>query len=219
MQSYTNNIKTNWKVIIDEYFLNVRNFEDKLNYIYSSKIVYPQKNEIFNCFNFFNIEDTKVVIIGQDPYHNPGEAMGLSFSVRNGIKTPSSLRNIFRELKNDLDIDRSNTDLTDWSAQGVLLLNAYLTVEENNPLSHSKIGWLDFTRYIIKELDNKNKNVVYILMGNFAKTFKNYIKNSKYIIETVHPSGLSANRGFFGSKIFSRCNNYLQKANIKKINW
>ncbi len=218
MQSFTKNIKTNWKNIIDDFFKNKENFEKELNDLYSHKIIYPPKTEIFNCFNFFNIEETKVVIIGQDPYHNPEEAMGLAFSVRKNIRTPSSLRNIFKELKNDLNIERNNNDLTDWAMQGILLLNAYLTVEENLPLSHSKIGWLDFTKYIIRKLDDVNKDVIYIIMGNFTKSFKKEIKNSKYIIETVHPSGLSANRGFFGSKIFSKCNLYLQQLG-KKIDW
>lgn len=219
MQSFIDNIKTNWKEIIISYFKNNNQLLDIINNLYTNKIIYPPKNEIFNCFNFFNIEETKVVIIGQDPYHNIGEAMGLSFSVKNGVKTPSSLRNIFKELESDLNINRTNTDLTDWANQGVLLLNAYLTVEENSPLSHSKIGWMEFTKYIIKKLDESNKNVVYILMGNFAKSFKQLIKNSKFIIETVHPSGLSANRGFFGCKLFSRCNAYMQQIGKEKINW
>lgn len=219
MQSLTKNINTNWKEVIEIFFKNNYRLIDFLDNEYANKNIYPSREEIFQCFNFFNIEDTKVVILGQDPYHNKGEAMGLSFSVRNNIKTPSSLRNIFKELKSDLNINKDENDLTSWAYQGVLLLNAYLTVEENKPLSHSKKGWLEFTKYIINILDNANSNVVYILMGNFAKSFKNEIKNSKFIIETTHPSGLSANRGFFGSKIFSRCNQYLKELGLIEIKW
>ena len=162
----------------------------------------------------------KVFILGQDPYHGENEAMGLSFSVRRGVRTPPSLRNIFKELKDDLNIDRCDTDLSDWAKQGVFLLNTVLTVEKDKANSHKEIGWEIFTDYVIKEINDKLNNVVFILWGRQARDKKRIITNpNNYIIESAHPSPLSAYNGFFGSKPFSKTNNYLKAHNKKEINW
>ncbi len=216
----TSNITTDWKSVIEDYLkTNLPGLEDKLIKEYQEKVVFPEFENIFKCFSFFNIKDTKVVLLGQDPYHNYGEAMGLSFSVRQGIKIPSSLRNMFKELKSDLNIDRTNTDLTDWAQQGILLLNTYLTVTLNEPKSHSQLGWEQLTDYIIKYIDENVEGVVFILMGNDAKKKVNLIKNSKNVVSTVHPSGLSASRGFYGSKIYSKTNELLKELNKQEIKW
>lgn len=216
----TYNIKTDWKEIIDDYLKNnLPNLEKDVLSEYDSCVVFPKKEDIFNCFNFFDVKETKVVLLGQDPYHNYNEAMGLSFSVKSDIKTPSSLKNMFKELKSDLNIERDNSDLTDWAKQGVLLLNSFLTVRHNDPKSHSKIGWEQLTDYIIQYIDNNVEGVVFILMGNDAKKKAELIKNKNNIIAAVHPSGRSACRGFFGSRIFSRTNELLKEQNKNQINW
>ncbi len=216
----TSNIQTDWKPVLEEYIKNnLPSLEAKVEQEYQSNVVFPQFEEIFKCFSFFNIKDTKVVLLGQDPYHNYGEAMGLSFSVRNDVKIPSSLRNMFKELESDLGIKRTNTDLTDWASQGVLLLNTYLTVIHNQPKAHAKIGWEQLTDYIIQYIDQNVDGVIFILMGNDAKKKIQLINRTKNIIATVHPSGLSASRGFFGSKIYSRTNELLAKQNKKEIKW
>ena len=161
-----------------------------------------------------------MVIVGQDPYHGEGEAMGLSFSVNDGFKLPPSLKNIYKELYEDLGVTRLSGDLTDWTKQGVLLLNSTLTVVKDSPASHAKLGWDKFTDEIIKKVNEKDTPVVFILWGNFAKTKKELITNPKHlIIESNHPSPFSARKGFFGSKPFSKTNEFLKKNNIKEINW
>ena len=186
----------------------------------SNKKIYPSYENIFRALNLTQFKDVKVVIIGQDPYHGENEANGLAFSISKEVKITPSLRNIFKELKNDLNIDRTNTDLSSWAKQGVLLLNSILTVEKDTPLSHSNIGWQEITNYIIKYISSNKNNVVFILWGNFAKQYKDIIDSSKHlIIESAHPSPLSANRGFFNSKPFSRTNNYLKKNNQSVIDW
>lgn len=186
----------------------------------TNKKVYPSYENIFRALNLTQFKDVKVVIIGQDPYHGENEANGLAFSISKEVKITPSLRNIFKELKNDLNIDRTNTDLSSWAKQGVLLLNSILTVEKDTPLSHSNIGWQEITNYIIKYISSNKNNVVFILWGNFAKQYKEIIDNSKHlIIESAHPSPFSANRGFFNSKPFSRTNNYLKKNNQSVIDW
>ena len=175
---------------------------------------------MFNAFKLTDFKDIKVVILGQDPYHGEKEAMGLSFSVRRGVRTPPSLRNIFKELKDDLNIDRCDTDLSDWAKQGVFLLNTVLTVEKDKANSHKEVGWEIFTDYVIKEINDKLNNVVFILWGRQARVKKRIITNpNNYIIESAHPSPLSAYNGFFGSKPFSKTNNYLKKHNKTEINW
>lgn len=187
---------------------------------YHHKIVYPKYENIFNALKLTDYDDVKVVILGQDPYHGENEAHGLSFSVLEGVKRPPSLDNIFKELYNDLGIKRTNNDLSDWAKQGVLLLNAIMTVVKDKPLSHKEKGWEIFTDNIIKYLNEREKPIVFILWGNFARSKKTLITNNRHmIIESAHPSPLSASRGFFGSKPFSKCNVFLEKNGMKKINW
>tara|TARA_Y100001970_G_scaffold17531_2_gene19726 strand:+ start:2081 stop:2758 length:678 start_codon:yes stop_codon:yes gene_type:complete len=203
-----------------EYMRNVK--ESILNFKESGKIIYPKNNEIFNAINLTEFDKTKVIILGQDPYHGPEQAHGLSFSVKNGIKPPPSLLNIFKEVEFDLSIkvDKENGNLTRWAKQGVLLLNSLLTVEKGKPLSHKEIGWEILTDKIIEVLTQNRKNLVFILWGSHARSKKNLIsKNENLIIESTHPSPLSAHRGFIGSKPFSRTNDYLIKNNMNPINW
>ena len=186
---------------------------------YKHKTVFPPYENIFDALRFTDYDDVLVVILGQDPYHGLGEAHGLSFSVHNNVKMPPSLLNIFKELYSDLGIKRTNSDLTDWAKQGVLLLNSIMTVEQDKPLSHKDKGWEIFTDTIIKKLNEREEPVIFVLWGSFARSKKEFITNSRhYIIESAHPSPLSASRGFMGSKPFSKINNFLSKRN-KKINW
>ena len=181
-----------------------------------NKIIYPEKSLIFNAFNLCHIENVKVVILGQDPYHGPNQAHGLSFSVRKKIALPPSLINIFKELENDLNtkFDKSNGNLKNWSEQGVFLLNTTLTVEKNKPLSHSKIGWEIFTDQVIKTLNDSKDNLVFILWGKFAQKKQKLIhKNKHHILISSHPSPLSAYRGFLGCGHFSKVNKILKKEN------
>ncbi len=188
---------------------------------YNTKTIFPPKNYIFNALKLTPYSNTKVVIVGQDPYHGTGEAHGLSFSVQEGIKTPPSLQNIYKELKDDLNIPIHNKgDLTKWGKEGVLMLNAVLTVEKDKPASHRNMGWELLTDYIIKVLNQKEEPVVFILWGNFAKEKTKYITNpNHYIITSPHPSPFSARNGFFGSKPFSKTNNFLKSKNLKEIDW
>ena len=188
---------------------------------YNTKTIYPPKDHIFNALKLTPYKNVKVVIVGQDPYHGEGEAMGLSFSVNKDIKIPPSLQNIYKELNDDLNIPiHQDGDLTKWAKEGVLLLNAVLTVEKDKPASHRNLGWEPLTDYIIKELNQKDEPVVFILWGNFAKEKAKYITNpNHYIITSPHPSPFSARTGFFGSKPFSKTNNYLIEKNIKPIDW
>ena len=189
------------------YFKYIKDFikEERL-----SKTIYPPAKDLFNAFKLTDFNDIKVVILGQDPYHGEKEAMGLSFSVRRGVRTPPSLKNIFKELKDDLGIEREDTDLSDWAKQGVFLLNTVLTVEKDKANSHKDIGWEIFTDYVIKQMNDRLNNVVFILWGRQARDKKRLITNpNHYIIESAHPSPLSAYNGFFGSKPFSKTNNYL----------
>ena len=188
---------------------------------YKKKTIYPKMSEIFNAFTKTSYDNVKVVILGQDPYHGENEAEGLSFSVKVGIQKPPSLINIFSELKDDLGIDPPNHgSLVSWAEQGVLLLNATLTVVKDSPRSHANKGWEIFTDEVIKLINKKETPVVFILWGSDARSKKSLITNKKHlIIESAHPSPLSAYRGFFGSKPFSRTNAFLIKNNIKPINW
>lgn len=187
---------------------------------YKNKQIFPPYENIFDALRYTDYDEVKVVILGQDPYHGLGEAHGLSFSVQNNVKTPPSLINIFKELKNDLNIDRTSSDLTDWAKQGVLLLNSIMTVEKDKPLSHKNKGWEIFTDTIIKKLNNRKEPVIFILWGSYARSKKEFITNPNHIIlESVHPSPLSANRGFFGSKPFSKINKYLLNKGKNPIKW
>lgn len=188
---------------------------------YNTKEIFPPKNYIFNALKLTPYQNTKVVIVGQDPYLGVGEAHGLSFSVQEGIKVPPSLKNIYKELEDDLGIpSKVSGDLTGWAKEGVLLLNAVLTVVKDTPASHKNLGWERLTDYIIKVLNEKEEPVVFILWGNFAKAKKELITNPKHLVLTsAHPSPFSANYGFFGSKPFSKTNEFLQKNNLKPIDW
>lgn len=215
-------IGNTWDVILQQeyekrYFINLVKF---VNEEYSKKTIFPEKKNIFKALSLTNYDDLKVVILGQDPYHGDKEAQGLSFSVPNDIKMPPSLRNIFKELKDDLNISRTNSDLSDWAKEGVLLLNTVLTVEKDKAFSHKNRGWEVFTDEIIRKINEIDRPIVYILWGTPARSKKSLITNKKHlIIESVHPSPLSASNGFFGSKPFSKTNEYLKKNNIEEIRW
>ena len=187
---------------------------------YKQKVCFPQYKDIFNALRYTDYDDVKVVILGQDPYHGVDEAHGLTFSVRDNVKRPPSLANIFKELEDDLGIKKENNDLTEWAKQGVLLLNSIMSVVKDRPLSHKDKGWEIFTDNIIRLLNQREKPMVFILWGSYARSKKQLITNKNhYIIESVHPSPLSAYNGFFGSRPFSKANNFLINHNIEPINW
>ena len=197
-----------------------KKFMSVIKHEYDTKTCYPEYKNIFNALKYTPYSNVKVVIIGQDPYHGEGEAHGLSFSVQEGVPLPPSLQNIFKELYNDLGIKNTKGDLTPWAKEGVLLLNSILSVEKDKPLSHSKLGWQLLTDHIIKILNQKEEPLVFILWGSYARSKKELITGKNHLIlESVHPSPLSASRGFFGSKPFSKTNEFLKKNNISKINW
>lgn len=203
--------------------LNSQNFANIIKFLNSqTATIYPPKELIFNAFNLCKPSDLKVIIIGQDPYHNAGEAMGLAFSTPNNIKTPPSLKNIFKELFDDLDCDiftSRSSDLTSWAKQGVLLLNTALTVEQNRPASHSKIGWQIFTAGVIRVINAKFDHCVFMLWGNHAKNLASLIdSNHHMILKAAHPSPL-ARGAFFGSRHFSQCNAYLLSHGKALIDW
>ncbi|MDD5213867.1 MAG: uracil-DNA glycosylase [Candidatus Gracilibacteria bacterium] len=218
------NIEASWlKVLEDEfskdYFKNIK--EKIISDIKDGIQIYPPLPLIFNAFELTHFDDLKVVIIGQDPYHGENQAHGLSFSVLEGIRNPPSLKNIYKEIERDLGIKMSNSgNLESWGKQGVLLLNAVLTVQAGNPASHSKIGWENFTDAVIKTISDKKEGIIFILWGNFAKSKKSLIDEKKhYILESAHPSPLGAYKGFFGSKPFSKTNEILKKNGKKEIDW
>jgi len=186
----------------------------------AGKTIYPPGPVIFNAFNQTPVNDVRVVILGQDPYHNPGEAMGLCFSVPQGIKIPASLRNVFKEIERDLDIPPAeHGDLTPWTRQGVLLLNAVLTVERNKPGSHRNIGWQQFTDAVISQISRHRKDLIFLLWGNFAKSKKPLIDHMKHhVLESVHPSPL-AGGAFIGCGHFSKTNELLTKQGLTPIDW
>ena len=216
-------IGNDWDVILKPVWESdgFHRFMDKVNDEYSRFTCFPEYDFIFNALKLTPYKDVKVVILGQDPYHGVGEAHGLSFSVQQGIKMPPSLQNIYKELKDDLGIDNSNiTDLTPWAKEGVLLLNSILTVRKDSPLSHKDLGWQLLTDHIIKLLNLKEEPVVFILWGAFARSKKPLITNKRHlIIESTHPSPFSARNGFFGSKPFSKTNEFLKKNKIKEVNF
>lgn len=216
-------IGNDWDQVLEiiEKSTGFKKFMQMINEKYNKTVVYPPKNYVFNALKLTSYKDTKVVIVGQDPYHGEGEAHGLSFSVQKGVKIPPSLQNIYKELYNDLGIKPAlYGDLTKWAKEGVLLLNAVLTVEKDKPASHRNLGWELLTDYIIKALNEKDEPVVFILWGNFAKEKKKYITNPKHLVLTSpHPSPYSASNGFFGSKPFSKTNEFLTKNNKKPIDW
>ena len=202
-----------------QYFVDIMNFLEKESL---SKTIFPPKDEIFRALEKLPYDEVKVVIIGQDPYHGENEAHGLAFSVKKGVRIPPSLRNIFKELKNeyeDFEIP-NNGCLMPWVEEGVLLLNATLTVEKDKANSHKNIGWQNFTDKIIELINEKEESVVFLFWGNFAISKRILITNPKHLIlESVHPSPLSASRGFFGNGHFVKVNEFLEKNSIKPINW
>ena len=200
-----------------DYFINLW---ENVKMEFNSKKCFPPTKQIFRALELTEFDDIKVVIIGQDPYHNDGQANGLCFSVSEDVKTPPSLKNIFTELKDDLGIDRKNNDLEDWAKQGVLLLNATLTVQAHEPNSHNKLGWETFTDYIIKQISDQKDNVVFVLWGAFAQKKASLIDETRhFIIQSAHPSPFSVYRGFYGSKPFSKINNYLTEKGEDPVVW
>lgn len=207
-------INKNWNNIINmdevNLILSKINFED----------TYPKKEDIFKAFNLCSFDDVKVVILGQDPYHGENEANGLAFSLHDNVRITPSLRNIFKELYTDIGVLHSSNDLSGWAKQGVLLMNCILTVKKDAPLSHKNIGWEKITDHVISEINKKKDNVVFILLGKNAWEKEKLIDLDKnYIVKAFHPSPLSASRGFFGSKIFSKTNEILKKNNQSIIDW
>lgn len=217
-------IEASWKAELKDEFSKPY-FEDIVNFLkaekVAGKVVYPPGPYIFSAFNTTPFDDVKVVILGQDPYHGPGQAHGLSFSVPPGVPPPPSLVNIFKELHSDLNIPIPNHGfLEKWAKQGVLMLNASLTVEANKPMSHSKIGWHIFTDAVIHTLSADRDHLVFLLWGSFAKSKAELIDTKKHLVLTAaHPSPLSAHNGFFGCRHFSKANFWLQQKGIKPIDW
>jgi uracil-DNA glycosylase len=216
-------IEAGWKSVLREEF-NKDYFIKLTEYIreeYKKNTVYPPAGLIFNAFNLCPFSEVRTVIIGQDPYHGPGQAHGLCFSVRDGVDFPPSLINIFKEIELDLGLNRPNSgNLERWAKQGVLLLNATLTVRAHLAGSHQKKGWEQFTDAVISVINRDKSNVVFLLWGAYAQKKGESIDRDRHLVlESVHPSPLSASRGFFGNRHFSKCNNYLAGKGIKTVDW
>lgn len=216
-------IEESWKKVLSNEF-NSAYFDNIRKVLYEAKaqntVIYPPGKFIFNAFNSTPFQEVKVLIIGQDPYHNPGQAMGLSFSVPKGVKVPPSLKNIFKEIADDIGCNiPDHGDLSSWAGQGVFLLNAMLTVEHNKPSSHSKIGWQDFTDRVIHILSEERRNLVFLLWGRFAQNKAKLIDETKHLVlQSSHPSPLTG-KAFFGNHHFSKTNEYLIKHQIKPVEW
>lgn len=216
-------IGNDWDKILSEE-MNEDYFQELIKFLekeYQEKTIYPKKTEIFKAFRNTSYQDTKVVILGQDPYHGENQAEGLSFSVKEGIQKPPSLQNIFKELNSDLGYNiPTSGSLVPWTKEGVLLLNTVLTVVANHPASHKDLGWEKFTDKVIQKLQEKDQPIVFILWGSFARNKKSLITNPiHYIVESPHPSPFSAYNGFFGSKPFSKTNEFLKSKGLQPINW
>ena len=218
-------IETGWKEALNKEFKKSY-FKEIVAFLKMEKIqnktIYPPGSLIFNAFNLTSFDEVKVVLLGQDPYHGYGQAHGLCFSVQDGIQPPPSLINIFKEIQSDTGIGMPAKygNLTKWAEQGVLLLNAFLTVRANEPLSHSKIGWEEFTNNVIQLLSEKKEGLVFILWGKFAQQKQVLIDETKhYVLKAAHPSPFSADKGFFGCKHFSLANEYLIKNGKDPIDW
>ena len=218
-------IEPSWKEVLKNeftkpYFLEIVTFlKIEKN---AGKIIYPPGALLFNAFNQTPFNKVKVVIIGQDPYHNPGQAHGLSFSVPNGIKPPPSLVNIYKEIQKDMGIamPAGYGNLTRWAQQGVLLLNAILTVRANEPASHAKIGWMSFTDTVITKISDEKKGVIFLLWGKFAQEKQLLIDETKhFVLKAAHPSPFSADKGFFGCKHFSKTNDLLTNQGLTPVDW
>ena len=218
-------LDASWKYALSDFLLGEKMDALKaflLEEKQANKVIYPPSGLIFNALNTTPLEQVKVVILGQDPYHGPNQAHGLSFSVQRGVALPPSLRNIFHELHTDLGLDiPKHGDLTRWAEQGVLLLNSVLTVEAAQPTSHQKRGWEEFTDHVIDVLNEQREHIVFILWGAYAQRKGQRIDPNKHLIlKAAHPSPLAANRGgFFGCKVFSKANNYLKQHGIEPIDW
>lgn len=215
-------INKKWDIVLKEEFS--KDYFQKLGLFvkqqYKEYTCFPDYDNIFNALRYTDFDEVKVVILGQDPYHGVGEAHGLSFSVRDTTKRPPSLVNIIKELESDLHVKKENNDLTGWAEQGVLLLNSIMSVQKDKPLSHKEKGWEIFTDTIIRKLNEREKPIVFILWGGYARSKKKLITNvNHYIVESVHPSPLSAYNGFFGSKPFSKTNTFLIHHNMEPIDW
>jgi len=217
-------IEESWKEVLKQeftktYFLEITNFlkMEKM----AGKTIYPPGSQIFNAFNTTPFDKVKAVILGQDPYHGPGQAHGLSFSVPKGVAPPPSLVNIFKELQNDIGLPIPNHgNLTHWAEQGVMLLNASLTVRANEPMSHAKIGWAEFTNAVIEKISAHKKNTVFLLWGKFAQEKQVLVDETKHLVlRAAHPSPFSADKGFFGCKHFSKTNAWLMSKGIDPIDW
>lgn len=218
-------IEQSWKEVLKDEFEKPY-FADIAGWIktekQSGKVVYPAGSSIFNAFDLTPFNHVKVVLLGQDPYHNPGQAHGLSFSVQRGIKPPPSLQNIFKEIRQDLGLSLSPEfgDLTHWAQQGVLLLNAALTVRANEPGSHARIGWASFTDAVIRLLSERKEHLVFLLWGRFAQEKQFLIDEHRHcILKAAHPSPFSADKGFFGCRHFSKTNEYLTRHGIDPVDW
>ena len=216
-------VPPSWKRVLKEefqkkYFLEL---EAKVSAARKKTVVYPPEHQVFNALQQCGYEDCRVLLLGQDPYHGSGQAHGLSFSVQAGVKIPPSLRNMYKELHSDLGIDIPKTgDLHPWAKQGVLLLNASLTVEEKKANSHAKFGWMEFTDAVIKALSKREKPLIFLLWGGFAQKKRKYIDPKRHhILSSSHPSPLSAYRGFFGSKPYSKVNTLLNEMGEPEIDW
>lgn len=218
------NIEPEWATILQDHFSSA-NFIKLADFVrgeYIKKTVYPKPQDVFKAFWLTPFSKVQVVVLGQDPYHGIGQAHGLSFSVPESVKVPPSLQNIYKEIQSDLGIkkDFSVGNLEEWAKQGVLLLNAILTVVANSPASHRKNGWEEFTDMVIKTISDKRENIIFVLWGNFARSKKVLIDSSKHLIlEAPHPSPFSAYSGFFGCKHFSQCNKYLSQCGKNEIEW
>ncbi len=217
-------IEESWKEELKDFFAT-ETFHSLSSFVkdeYLSKQVFPAPKNIFKAFSLTPFSRVKVVILGQDPYHGDGQAMGLSFSVPEGVLVPPSLKNIYKEIESDLGTkkDLSNGDLESWAAQGVLLLNAVLSVVAGAPASHKGKGWEEFTDTVIKKLSDKHERLVFMLWGNFARSKKSLIDTTKHLVlEAPHPSPFSVHTGFFGSKHFSKCNTYLKDHSKEEVIW
>lgn len=213
-----------WNQVLAEYFATPE-FENLTEFVkseYRTKEIYPTLENIFRAFWLTPFSKVRVVILGQDPYHGPNQAHGLSFSVQNGIKLPPSLKNIYKEIESNFGIKKDFTDgdLSGLAKQGVFLLNSVLTVVASSPASHQGKGWEKFTDFVISKLSQKQENLVFLLWGNFAKSKKNLIDPNRHLIlESAHPSPFSAYNGFFGNQHFLRCNEYLEERGLKEIEW
>lgn len=215
-------IEESWRIILNnefekDYFIELNNFliNERME-----TIIFPKNKNIFNAFNLCPFTKIKIVVVGQDPYHQDNQADGLAFSTKNNIKTPPSLQNIFKEIKTDVNSEKKTNNLSNWATQGILLLNTVLTVQKNNPGSHQKRGWELFTNSIISKISEKKEGVIFMLWGRYAKNKITLIDKYKhYILTAAHPSPLSAYNGFFGCKHFSQANTILIQQNKNPINW